>query len=161
MKKDNRRFVFVVALLLALVLMVGSLFSMQPAQPAQAAIPTPVAEVAGGGDWVMVTYSYSGDFTDVYDTATGGSIHDPAYTAADISWTIDVSGSITVTCSLEFSNDNTNWADGIDILSSVAADETNMDQFNLFGRYSRVKCTETGGEAGVTYTATILGKLIN
>jgi len=159
--KSNRRFVLVLALLVAVVLMLGSLFSMQRVQPAQAAIPTPVAEVAGGGDWVMVTYSYSGDFTNVYDTATGGSIHDPAYTAADISWTLDVSGTITVSCTLEFSNDNSNWADGVDLFSSKTADETNIDQFNLFGRYSRVKCTETGGDASNTYTATIKAKLMN
>jgi hypothetical protein len=159
--KDNRRFALVLALLVAVVLMAGSLFSMQRAQPAAAAIPTPVAEVAGGGDWVMVTYSFSGDFTNVYDTATGGSIHDPAYTAADVSWTLDVSGTITVTCKLQFSNDNSNWADGVNLFADATSDVTNIDQFNLFGRYSRVMCTETGGEAGVTYTATIKAKLMN
>jgi hypothetical protein len=158
--KDNRRFALVLALLLALVLMVGSLFSMQRVQPAAAAIPTPVGAQGGGGDWVMVTYSDS-DFQNVYDTATSDSVHAPAYTLADLSHTIDVSGSITVTCTTQWSNDDSNWADGVDFASSVAADETNITQTELFGRYHRVKCTETGGEAGVTYTATIKAKLMN
>lgn len=157
----DRRFVLAAALLVAVFLLLGSLLSMEEAQAGPLLIPTPVAEVAGGGDWVMATYSIGGDFTDVYDAATGSAIHDPGYTAADISWTLDVSGAITVTCKLQFSNDNSNWADGLNIFATKAADETNMDQFNLFGRYSRAACTETGGAAGKTYTVTIMGKLIN
>jgi hypothetical protein len=157
----DRRFAIVLALLVAAALMAGSLFSMQRAQPAAAAIPTPVGQQAGGGDWVMVTYSDS-DFADAYDTVTSDSKHAPAYTAADISWTIDVSGTIYVTCTLEFSNDNSNWADGINILDNVSADETNMDQFELFGRYHRIKCTESSGaENENTVTYTIKSKLMN
>jgi hypothetical protein len=160
--KDNRRFAAAALVLLAVFLMLGSLLTMEEkAQAGPLLIPTPVAEVAGGGDWVMVTYSDS-DFTNAYDTVTSDSQHAPAYTAADVSWTIDVSGTITVTCTLEFSNDDSNWADGINILSSVTADETNMDQFNLFGRYHRISCTETGGaENENTVTYTIKAKLIN
>lgn len=158
----DRRFALTACVLLAVFLLLGALLTMEEeAQAGPLLIPTPVAEVAGGGDWVMATYSIGGDFSDVYDTATGSGIHDPGYTAADISWTLDVSGTITVTCKLQFSNDNSNWADGVNLFATKTADETNMDQFNLFGRYSRVMCTETGGEAGVTYTATVIGKLIN
>jgi hypothetical protein len=157
---NNRRFVCAALLLVGIFLLLGSLLTMQEAQPAQAAIPTPVAEVAGGGDWVMVTYSDS-DFTNVYDTATSDTQHAPAYTAADVSWTIDVSGTITVTCKIQFSNDDSNWADGVSFASSVTADETNIDQVNLFGRYHRVKCTETGGDAQNTVTYTIKAKLMN
>jgi len=159
--KDNKRFVLVVALVLAAFLMAGSLFSMQQrAQAGPLLVPTPVAEVAGGGDWVVVTYS-TGDFNNAYDTVTSNSQHAPAYTAADISWTFDVSGTIEVTCTLEFSNDNSNWADGIDIVNGASADVTNIDQFNLFGRYHRIKCTEYGGDAENTFTATIKAKLMN
>lgn len=151
-----------VLVILGLLAGLGLLSSMlSPSGWVEAAIPTPVAEVAGGGDWVMATYSIGGDFTNVYDTATGSAIHDPAYTAADISWTLDVSGTIAVTCTLEFSNDNTNWADGVNICNNLSADETNIQQFNLFGRYSRAVCSETGGDAENTYTMTIMGKLIN
>jgi len=158
--KDNRRFVLVVALVLAAALMFGSLFSMQRAQAGPAAAPTPAGAQSGGGDWIMVTYSDS-DFQDVYDTATSDSKHAPAYTAGDFSWTLDVSGTITVACKLQYSNDASNWADGINLFSDKTADETDMQQIELFGRYHRVTCTETGGEAGVTYTATIKAKLMN
>jgi hypothetical protein len=159
----DRRFAIVLALLVAVFLMAGSLFSMQRAQPAAAAIPTPVGQQAGGGDWVMVNYSDStSEWANAYDTATSGSKHAPAYTAADISWTIVVSGTIYVTCTLEFSNDNSNWADGVNILNNVSADETNMDQFELFGRYHRIKCTESSGaENENTVTYTIKSKLMN
>lgn len=159
-----RRQLVLLACLLAGFLAVGSFFCQManPAPPAMAAIPTPVAEVAGGGDWVMAEYSIGGDFIDVYDTATGSAIHDPAYTVVDLSWTLDVSGTIYVTCTLEFSNDSSNWADGEDIVGNASADVTNMDQFNLHGRYSRAKCTESGGaDLTNTYTATLIGKLMN
>jgi len=158
-----RKQIVLLACLVAALLLVGGLISQWSAPaPVQAAIPTPVAEVAGGMDWVMATYSIGGDFIDTHDTATGSSIHDPAYTAADISWTLDVSGTIYVTCTLEFSNDNSNWADGVNVVNNASTDVTNMDQFNLFGRYSRIKCTESGGaENENTYTMTLIGKLMN
>jgi hypothetical protein len=158
----DKKQVFGLTLVVALCLLViASVVMGQPAQAGPLAIPTPVAEVAGGGDWAMATFSIGGDFTNVYDTATGSGIHTPGYTVGDISWTLDVSGTITVACKLQFSNDNSNWADGVNLFTGKTADETNINQFNLFGRYSRVVCTETGGDASNTYTTTVIGKLIN
>lgn len=149
------------ALVLAMALMIVTMVSMPGPEPAVAAIPTPVAEVAGGGDWVMVTYN-DAYFVDASDTISSTSKHAPAYTAGDFTWTIDVSGTITVTCKLQWSNDNSNWADGVNIFANVLADATNADQFNMFCRYHRVYCTEVGGAADEnTYTLTMMSKLIN
>lgn len=153
----RRREVAILALVFGLALMVGLMGVLRP-QPAVAgparAIPTPIAATADvGPDWIMLTFIQT-DTVTVAQTSPGYNL--PSYSVADIQWVLDFTGAETVTCKLQFSNNNVNWADGVDIVAAASADVIDMDQFNLFGRYARVVCTPVGSTA---YTVTVRAKV--
>lgn len=142
--------------LVLMALVVGALqvrYGVAVAAPAPA--PTPISEVAGGENWVMVTWLNTNTI-DVDVASTG--IHMPAYTVADIQHVLDVGSAQTATCYLDFSNDNSNWDRGPTIINAKLADETDMNQYNLFGRYSRITCTLTTANE---VTITVRGKVHN
>lgn len=117
--------------------------------------PTPIAATAGGNDWLMVTY-LSTDTVDI-DINSGGK-HNPAYSVVDLSHTLDVQSSYhnTATCYLDFSNDNTNWDRGLTVINAADEDVTDMQQYPIFGRYSRITCTLSNANE---VTITVIGKL--
>ena len=66
-----------------------------------------------------------------------------------------------VSCTLEFSNDNTNWCEFADtnfITHTLTADVVSCDEMHLFGRYSRVCCTPGIAEL---FTVTVRAKVFN
>jgi len=153
----NRKQAFGWTLVLALALLVA-LANVLPEQPVQAgplAIPTPIAAPAGGGDWIMATYLN----TNTVEAGVHSSgVHCAAYTAADVQHVLDITDNQTVTCKLQFSNDDSNWSDGLNVFATKSADENAMQQFQLFGRYSRITCTlGTANE----FTVTVKAKLHN
>jgi hypothetical protein len=108
---------------------------------APAAIPTPVI-VGFSGDNTEIKTFWSAQRL----IADGGSavFEMPQAEALDIQYTIDqtvvvaTSETNTTTLKLQFSNDGTNWTDGVNVVASNATDVTNLLQFNNFGRYTRV-----------------------
>lgn len=117
---------------------------------ALAYIPTDQVEAAPPAVPTPITVTYSADNTGtiVKFWADGTVItQDGASTAfqlgqseaLDIQYALDQGTSVnTTTFTLQFSNDNSNWTNGVDIVASNAADATNLLQFNNFGAYTRV-----------------------
>jgi hypothetical protein len=75
----------------------------------------------------------------------------------DLHWIVDVGDVNTTTLTLRFSNENsvTNLVTGINVAASIAADQTNLQQFPLFGRYACLYADVTN-TSPITITA--LGK---
>jgi hypothetical protein len=140
---------------LALMVILAQVLPQQPVQAGPLALPTAIAAPAGGGDWIMATIM-SADT--VSGTETSGAIHVAAYTAADVQYNLGFTDSETVTCKLQFSNDNSTWNDGPNLVAAAVADATGLDQFHVYGRYMRAVCTPTTEN---TFTATITAKIFN
>lgn len=153
----KRRDFAIGAMIVGVVLLLGALFALR-AMPVEAepprVIPTPIPATADvGPNWIMVTWVNTNTVT---GTQTSNAFNLPSYSAADIQWVLKFTDSETVTCKLQFSNDNSNFADGVNIVAAASADACAMNQFNLFGRYTRVVCTPTTTNA---YTVTVTGKV--
>lgn len=126
----------------------------EQSQAAPAVAPTPLAETAGGPGYQNVVF-WSADAL----TASAGSnaIQLPGYEVLDLQYVIDQGTVNTTTIKLQFSNDNTNWSDGINVVANNAADANAMAQFNNFGRYVRLYATVTNTNP-VTITARAVAK---
>ncbi len=92
-------------------------------------------------------------------TASGASnaMQLSKYEVLDLQYVIDQGTTNTTTLKIQFSNDNTNWSDGINVVANNAADANAMQQFNNFGRYTRLYATLTNANA-VTITARAVAK---
>lgn len=149
MRNRVRNFMLCVALGLILVLSLLSSMQVRQAVAGPLLAPTPITAPAGGDGWVMVNYIAQTNTVDVDLNSTGQQT--AGYTVVDLSNTIDATDNQTVTCYLDFSNDNSNWDRGLTVISAVSADATDMNQYNLMGRYSRITCTlGTANEVTVT-----------
>lgn len=151
--RKRGHFLVLLAVGLGLMALAVNVFQGAPVAAGPLPAPTPISAPAGGqGEWIMVTY-LSTNTVDVDVNCAGRQI--AAYTTLDLQHVIDVSGAQTVTCYLDFSNDNSNWDRGATVINAKSADETDMQQYNLFGRYSRITCTlGTSNEV----TLTVKGK---
>jgi len=151
----TRRVVVVSVAAAALLLIAGALLLGSPEYSEAAAVaPTPLAETAGGPGYQNVVF-WSADAL----TADGASnaLQLPGYEVLDLQYVIDQGTVNTTTIKLQFSNDNTNWSDGINVVASNAADANAMAQFNNFGRYVRLYADVTNSNA-VTITARAVAK---
>lgn len=157
---SNKRGMFVGCLALGLVVLMVAMAMLLEGAPTARAGPQPAptpATYSGGADpdYVMVTF-VSGA---VSRTATFNSsgFNLPSYNAADICHTVDINAAQSISCLLQFSNDNTNWADGVYLFTTTVADASaTMQQYNTFGRYVRTRCVLTSANPA---TLTIVGKI--
>lgn len=136
-------------LLIALVV-VGSF--VQIGQAAPPAAPTPVA------DFLMPLKNASA-FPFQAATALTADTNTTAVevmnmSAVDVSYTIDISNVNTTTLKIQYSNDNTNWVDGLTLGSAVAADGSALTRVPVFGRYMRINQDVATADA---ITITLLG----
>lgn len=135
-QKTVQRFGIIVllAVLLVAVLLAGS--ALQSPDVARAAAPTPVSGSNTGS-----TRSGKLDFFDtvVITEDTRSTLYAlSGYDLVDVQWGIDMSDTNTTTLKLQFSIDGRTWTDGVSIAASKAADDTGLNQFNNFGRYTAV-----------------------
>jgi hypothetical protein len=115
-------------------------YANQPRVPVQAAIPTPVGALVTGGEYTMVPYFGAKVMT---ESQASTSRLTARYSAADIQSVVDVGSSQTITCKLQWSNDDTNWTDGINVFADKTADFNDLVQTEMFGQRSRITCTLT------------------
>lgn len=133
---------FVIGFVLFAVVL--GIFGQQAAnvEAAPPAIPTP-ASVTYSADNTGTVSKFWADNTPL--TASGGStaLQLGQAEALDIQYVIDQHATDvnTVTLKLQYSNDGTNWTDGVNVVASNAADATNLLQFNNFGAYTRLYAT--------------------
>ncbi len=82
----------------------------------------------------------------------------PEYSIIDLQWLIDQTlvgtAANTTTLKLQYSNDDVNYVDGASFVSANAADAGDMQQYNLFGRYTCIYADVSNTQ---TVTVTVIG----
>jgi len=128
------------------------------ANPGPLAAPRPVSVNPGSGAGRAAVLWSAKVIT--ADTATG-AMDILNYSKADIQWLVDqtvVAGAAnTTTVKLQFSNNGTNWIDGINAVATNSADAGDMQQFAVFGRYVRLYADVTNSNP-ITLTLAVAAK---
>jgi len=155
---DSKRLVGV-SVLGALVLLALALTAISgggAATAAPAAAPTPVSVTRPGGDGSFITFDLFNGAALTEDT-TSACVDIGRYNVADVVYSIDQTAVNTVTLTTQFSVDGGTLVSGVNVVASNAADATDMQQVQLFGRYfcllANVSNTNT-----VTVTAKAIAK---
>jgi hypothetical protein len=141
----------IILFFLALVILsiLGPAGSVQAAPPAA---PTPVANIAPSDDALNVTFQSQTAIDEDTDT---GSVQLGRYEYVDVQHVIDQGTDVnTVTLTIQFSNDGTNWVNGPALATDNAADATDITRVPLFGRYARINENVTNTN---TLTVTVIG----
>jgi len=125
-------FLAIVAVLFSLNLM-----SDQAVKAAPPAIPTPVS-VNYSNDNVFAPIQFFANNTVLTESTTSPSFVLGEAELLDIHYDVDQTDVNTMTITLQFSNDDTNWVNGLAVLTDNAADAADLRQFQNFGYRTRV-----------------------
>ncbi len=123
---------------------------------APAAAPTPVSVTRPGGNGAFVTFDLFNSAVITAD-ATSACVDIGKYAVADVQYTIDQTAVNTVTLTSKFSVDGGTLVSGVNVVASNAADATDMQQLQLFGRYFCLLADVANSET-VTVTAKAIAK---
>ena len=155
----TRKQLALTTLVVGLLGVLVALSLLSPAtQQTHAAVLTPVYGFYQSYDAVPVSFMDQTAFTiDAY--SSGIQLYTAEYCNAQ--WIADqtalaIPPSVlpilnTTTLTLQWSADDTNWATGPVLLAANVADGTNIVQFPILGRYTRIK-TDVSNTNTVTYT---------
>lgn len=157
--KNNVPLVVVLALVILVLFAVSFMFIGGGPQDVQAAAPTPVADfLVPAGQPTTISFQTITVLT--ADTNTTG-VEVMRLGAVDLQYIIDqtaVSSEMnTTTLTIQYSNDNSNWVDGLALASANAADGTSISRVPVFGRYMRVK-QDVSNTNPITITLTAVGR---
>lgn len=143
--------------IVGLVIVALALFGLgllAPAQPTMAdTVPTPVNVQHPGSPYVMAPFfqaaAHAGD-------TNSNALQLPTYKVLDVQYVIDQDDAATntLTLTLQWSNDNTNWSDGPAIVANNSADADSMVQVVNMGRYARINNNVANTN---TVTVTVIG----
>lgn len=126
-------------------------------QAAPPAAPTPIA------DFLMPVknasaFPFQAATRLTGDTATAG-IEVMNLSAVDIQYTtVHTAGEVnTTTLTVQYSNDNTNWTNGLTLATANAAATTDLTRVPVFGRWMRINQDTTNANA-ITITILAVGR---
>jgi hypothetical protein len=143
--------VLVLALLVGVMVGDGSL----GVQAAPAAGPTPVS-VTRPGDGSFITFDLFNNAAITADT-TSACVDVGRFVVADVQYTIDQGTTNTTTLTTKWSVDGGTLVSGVNVVASNAADATDMQQVQLFGRYFCL-LADVANSQTVTITAKAIAK---
>lgn len=133
MQAKNRVLAAVFGGLVIALVVIGSIVGIGQAAPP--AVPTPLANpISLTTGPLNVTFQSATAIA--ADTNTSG-VQLPAYGQLALQYTIDQGTVNTTTITLQYSNDNTNWFNGLAVVSANAADTTDGIFLPLGWRYVR------------------------
>lgn len=144
----------------ALILFVSflALFALAPAQAAQPvplAAPTPVAAVVRSTQPEFPVFFNERALT---ADARSSCFEVPDYSVVDLQYLIDqtlvASAANTTTLTLQWSNDNANFVNGLAVATNNTTDTNDLQQFQLFGRHACIYADVTNTNP---VTITVLG----
>lgn len=131
----------------------------QDAQAAPPAAPTPVADYLVAGVQ-PTTILFQSATALAADTNTTG-VEIMRFGAVDLQYVVDqtaVASEVnTTTMTIQYSNDNSNWVDGLVLANANTADGTTITRVPVFGRYMRVK-QDVSNAIVLTVTLTAVGR---
>lgn len=145
---------FLAALLLIAVLSTIGNFQAQAAPPPA---PTPLADyiVESGAPRIVTFQSATAIAAD-----TNTSAIDLLYAGVgvlDLQYVIDQGSTNTNTLTIQYSNDNSNWVDGLALVTNNVADASDITRVPVFGRYMRVEQDLTTTDT-ITITLVAVGR---
>lgn len=120
---------------LGLVVVLLALGFLQPASASPALAPTPVANTIAGEDGRF--FNLQAATALAADTNTGG-VEVLPFDALDVQYVIDHGTANTTTLTVQYSNDNSNWVNGVALVTGSTADGSDITRVPVFGRYMRV-----------------------
>jgi hypothetical protein len=128
----KRAFLPVLAVVLVLALVSGSLLSPMPSvQGAPAAVVTPITQYMRQPAPKVINF-WASPTALTEDTRVCVNID--GYNTLDLHWVIDQGTVNTTTVTMQFSNITGDYVSGLVVESANAADTADMNQYNLFGR---------------------------
>ena len=142
----------VTAIVLMLVVLSALSLNTPTSQAAPLAAPTPISVPIQAR--VVPEFPTFFNTTVLQASANSSAFEVPDYSAIDLQWIIDVNTVNTTTLKLQYSNDNVNFVDGASFASAVVADANSMQQYPLFGRWTRVVATVSNTDP---ITITVMG----
>ena len=153
----NRTIVLTIAAaLLLFALALTTLSGGGAATAAPAAAPTPVSVTRPGGDGSFITFDLFNSTVITADT-NSTCVDVGRFAIADVQYTIDQGTTNTTTLTTRFSVDGGTLVSGVNVVASNAADATDMQQVQLFGRYFCL-LADVSNTSSVTVTAKFLAK---
>lgn len=149
----------VVVALMVFALALTALSGGGAATAAPAAAPTPVSVTRPAGDGFVSVSPFSAQ---VIAADTTSSCYDVAkYSVVDVLYSIDqtvlASGANTTTLTTKWSIDGVTTVSGVNVVASNAADATDMQQLQVFGRYFCV-LADVSNAQDVTVTVQAIAK---
>jgi hypothetical protein len=157
---DGKRFVglSVVGALVLLALALTVMGGNGAATAAPVAAPTPVSVTRPGGDGSFITFDLFSGAALTADT-TSACVDIGRYNVADVVYTFDQGAGVpnTTTLTTKFSVDGGTLVSGVNVVASNAADATDMQQVQLFGRYFCL-LADVSNSNTVTVTAKAIAK---
>ena len=123
-----------------------------PANASPHVAPTPVANIPSDSGASTITFQPATALT--ADTNTRSSLDLKDFEYVDVSYTIDHGTTNTTTLTIQYSNDGSNWINGVALVSNSAADGSDITRVPMFGRYMRINQDVTNANA---ITITLLG----
>lgn len=125
---------------------------------APAAAPTPVSVTRPGGDGSFIVFDLFNAAPLTADT-TSTCVDIGKYNVADVVYVFDQGAGVpnTTTLTTKFSVDGGTLVSGVNVVASNAADATDMQQVQLFGRYFCL-LADVSNSNTVTVTAKAIAK---
>ena len=155
-QKHRGRFGVAVSIIIGLMFLLAALSLVSNAPPVQAdTVPTPIY-VSGSDDRLYVTF-FEADTTVASEASSGFQLANYEY--MDVQWVVDHAGTPpnTTTVKVQWSNDNTNWSDGPNVIATSSTDGDSMVQVGNLGRYTRLYKTSTN-TGSMTWTVKAVAK---
>lgn len=157
----SKRTIFSIVTALVLVAMlltsIGAAFTPM-AQGAPLAGPTPVSVTRPAASeknpWITIT-PFNATVLTADTTATCADVAN--FNVADVLYSIDQTDVNTITLTTKWSIDGTITATGVNVVAANAADATDMQQVQLFGRYLCVLADVTNSNP-VTVTVQVMAR---
>jgi hypothetical protein len=121
------------------VLLLGLALLIKPVDDmSAAAIPTPIA-FTHSAEQVNAPAKFWADGTVITQDGASSEFILAESEGLDIHYVIDQGPSTnTITLTLQFSNDGTNWVNGLNVIAASTTDQNNLLQFNNFGYRTRL-----------------------
>jgi hypothetical protein len=135
----KQRFTRILAPVIIALAMLGVFFvgmaSDRSAMAAPPLAPTPVANIL---DTDQANPFYFQTLTGVTADTNTEAIEVLVFDSLDIQHVIDHNTVNTTTLTVQYSNDNSNWVNGVALVTDSAADGTDITRVPVFGRYMRI-----------------------
>ncbi len=151
----NKTFNIGLVIIAAAILLAGVfLFAGAPVEAAPALAPTPVANLINSDDGAFFNFQPATAITADGQTSQREVLE---YDFLDVQYVINHGTVNTTTLTVQYSNDGSNWVNGVALVSASVADGSSITRVPVFGRYMRVD-ENVATSSPITITVNAVGR---